>query len=140
LWEGTGSSQVVAAMNIDIWNVLSRNADLLALLSLTDKGLVKPSDFAEYFQLDGVLISESRKDTANIGQTASYARIWGNFFVMMRVSETPQLKNATFGYTPRWMAQGMNNGVMQQQWYDPKVGPFGSFYYKRAEFEDVIVV
>lgn len=152
MWSGRGSTRVVAVMNSEIWNVLSSHPDMLQLLSLGDRGLVSPEQFASFFGLDGILVSDARINTAAKGQTASYSRLWGNFFVLARVSATPQLRNASFGFTLRWVPQtvpgvigGMpgfmaGNGVFAQQWYDQRIGDFGSLFYKRSHFEQVKIV
>lgn len=152
MWSGRGDTRVVAAMNTEVWNVLSSHPDMLQLLSLGDRGLVSPEQFANFFGLDGILVSDARKNTAAKGQTASYSRVWGNFFVVMRVSATPMLRNASFGYTFRWVpsavpgmiagTQGFmaGQGVFSMQWYDPKKGAFGSLFYKRSHFEDIKIV
>jgi len=152
MWSGRGASRVVAAMNTEVWNVLSSHPDMLQMLSISDRGLVSPEQFVNFFGLDGILVSDARIQTAAKGQTASYSRLWGNFFVLARVSTTPQMRNAAFGYTLRWMPSqvpGMvagvpgfmaGQGVFAMQWYDPKKGAFGSLYYKRSHFEDIKIV
>ncbi len=142
----------IAAMNTEVWNVLSSHPDMLQLLSLGDRGLVSPEQFTSFFGIDGLLVSDARINTAAKGQTASYSRLWGNFFVLARVSTTPQLRNASFGYTLRWMPQSIpgmisgtpgfmaGQGVFAQQWYEPRKGDFGSLYYKRSHREAVKIV
>jgi hypothetical protein len=139
-WRGKGSSMLIAWTSTEVWDVLSGLPSLLNLLNIQDRGLLSPAHFAEIFGLDGLLVSEARYDTANIGQPEVLSRIWGNYFGVARVSETPQLKNATFGYTFRWEAPTIPQGVFAQQWYDPKKGTFGSLHYKRSMFEDIRVV
>jgi hypothetical protein len=65
----------------------------------------------------------------------------------MRVSTTPQLRNASFGYTFRWTGRGnvavpggFPGGVFSQMWYDQKEATIGAYYYKRAHYEDRIIV
>jgi hypothetical protein len=140
LWRGNGTSMLVAWTSQDIWDILKTNGQLLDMLSANDRGMISPQQFLEIFELDALLVSEARSDSANIGQTASYGRIWGNYFGLARVSETPQLKNASFGVNFRWTPQGLPGGVWSQQWYDPREGALGSFYYKRSHYEDPVIL
>lgn len=152
MWRGSASTRVVAATSVEVWDVLSTHPDMLDLLALSDRGFVSPAQFVDFFGLDGILVSEARVDTSKLGQASVYSRLWGNNFVLARVSTTPQLRNASFGYTLRWVPQpkpGMisgipgfmaGEGVFAMQWYDQRKGTFGSYHYKRSHFEQVKVV
>lgn len=147
IWRGNGSSMLIGWTSLEVWNVVRTHPDHLSLLSLGDRGLVSPAQFCDIYGLDGLLVSDVRTDSANIAQSASYSRLWGNKFGVMRVSTTPQLRNASFGYTFRWTGRGnasvpggFPGGVFSQMWYDQKEGTIGAYFYKRAHYEDRIIV
>jgi hypothetical protein len=148
MWRGKGNSRLVGWTSLEVWNVISLNVGLLSLLGLNDVGAVSPERFLDITGLDGLLVSDARTDTANIGQPAVYQRLWGNKFGIMRVSDTPMQRNASFGYTFRWTGKGGQGappngwagGVFSQMWYDQKEGPFGSWFYKRSHSEDRVIV
>ena len=62
-------------------------------------GLVGTALLAEYFDVDEFVVGEGRKDTANEGQSASYSRIWPDVLGVVRVAQSPSVRNAAFGYT-----------------------------------------
>lgn len=148
MWRGKGNTRLVGWTSTEVWNAISLNTGLLGVLGMNDRGAVSPEIFLEITGLDGLLVSDAQVDTANIGQSAVYSRLWGNKFGIMRVSDTPTQRNASFGYTFRWTgvaptdatAPNFKNGVFQQMWFDPKKGPIGSWIYKRSHFEDIVVV
>jgi hypothetical protein len=148
MWPGRGNTRLVAATSLEVWNQIALNTGLLGMLGMNERGAVSPAAFLEITGLDGLLVSDARTDTANIGQTADYERIWGNAFVIAHVSDAPMQRNASLGYTFRWTgtgasaatAPGFVNGVFQQLWFDPKEGPIGSWTYKRSHFEDRKIV
>jgi hypothetical protein len=137
-----GNSDVIAWMSEPIWNAISRNPGMLGMLSANDRGLMTPELFAQAHGLDGVMISDLQLDSANIASAMSLEYVWGNFFGLCRVSQTPELETATFGYTLQWNAQGAspeglvnaNQGLFTNMWFDPKEGPLGSYWYKVANY------
>jgi len=146
IWRGNGTSELIAACSTEVWNLIQRSAALLGMLSLNDRGLITPAQFCEIFGLDGLLVSDARTDIANIGAAdGTYRRLWGNFFVIVRVSRTTQIRNAAFGYTFRWTGNGaavpggFPGGVYSQFWYDQRQGGIGAYYYKRSTYEDRVI-
>jgi hypothetical protein len=148
IWSGQGSSELVFATSLPIWQVISRNTGLVALKSANDRGFFTMQEFADAFELDGVMVSDLRLDTANIGQTENPAFAWGNNAMLLRVSRTPQQMNATWGYTMRWNASDVpgeammnsNKGVFTRLWFDPDYDPFGAFRYKMADYWGIEIV
>lgn len=136
LWSGRGPTRIVAAMDLFTWNELSRHPAMLDLFKYggSTPGLMKPEMFATYFRVDDVLIAEGRADTANEGQTASYGRIWPNFFGLYRVAKSPSIRSAAFGFTFR------NGPVRTDEWYDQSLGIAGGYYARVSTKEDHKVV
>lgn len=129
-WSGAGPGDFMGYCSLDVWNVLARHAQNLDLFKYTVPGLTKMDKLAQELGLAKILVGAARKDTANAGQTASYSRIWGKHFGVVRVARRPTLRNAAFGYTPR-----MKNDPTTQQWFDKSAGAKGAYFSKVAVSE-----
>lgn len=102
LWTGNGPGILVGAMSLSVYNVLKRHPKILDTFKYSGGSTPMFANLrmlAEYFELDQIIVGKARKDTANIGQTASYSRIWPDVFGLYRVSTTPSIRNVSFGYT-----------------------------------------
>lgn len=126
LWMGRGASKVVAFTSLAVWNALQTNAQMQAMFQYTKGGILQPEQWANYFGIDELLIGEARQDTANEGQTASYSRMWGDVFGLIRVATTPTVRNAAFGFTFRF------GEVHTAQVFDPLIGTKGGYWAKAA--------
>jgi len=135
LFNGPGATDAYAFSSLDVFNVLARHLQLLDLQKYTINGLLTPEAIARYFGLAGYLIGESRKQTANQGQTASYSRIWGNDFGIIRVARAPSLRTASFA--SRFRKQ---NDPVVTEWFDAVAGKSGGYYVKNAVSEDAKIV
>jgi hypothetical protein len=129
-WTGRGPGKLIAAMSLDVWNVIARDPQVLDLFKANKSGLATPNDVAGYFGLDGILVSRARHDTANEGQTAVYERIWGKFLWVGRVASRPSIRNAGFGATLRWGQQ------LTRVWFDPQISTEGGYYAQVSVHED----
>jgi len=141
IWMGQGSSRIVAWTSLEVWNVIRQSDKFLKLLSADNEGILSAEQFCRILGLDGLLVSEAKENTANIAKTPVFSRLWGNFFGICRVSTTPTLKNASFGFTFRWTPKAIGtDGIETTLWFDPQEGGFGSFGYKVAmkEIQKVI--
>lgn len=132
IWNGHGPTELIGWTSLDVWNPLSRNPAILDLFKYggTAPGLATPDMICKFFGLDGMLVSKARKDTANLGQTASYSRIWGNFFGVLRVARRATIRNAGWGSTFRFGQQ------LTRVWYDPKVSTEGGYEAQVSTHED----
>lgn len=95
VWRTRGATRKVAFTGIDTYTVLARHPQLRDLKKYTTNGFVTRDEMAAYFGFDEFYVSEARKDTANKGQTASYSRMWGDYFgiVMMNPGATVRSYN-----------------------------------------------
>ncbi len=130
LWTGRGPGKVVAFTSLAAWTALQSNAQMQDLFKYTRDGILQPQMWANYFGIDELLIGAARKDTANEGQTASYSRVWGDVFGLVRVASTPSVRNASFGYTFRF------GGIDTAQVFDPMIGTKGG-YWAKASVDEV---
>lgn len=134
-WSGRGPGALWAYCSLDVANYLKRHSKVLDLFKYTQPGLVTMDLIARAVGLQGILVGAAREDTANSGQTASYSRIWGKVFGIVRVAARPNLRNASFGYTMR-----LRGDPVTQQWFDPNAGRAGGYYAKVATSEDHKIV
>lgn len=136
LWNGRGPSKKLGYCDLDTWNVLARHPAVLDLFKYngSSPGLATPGMLASWFGLDEILVAKARKDTANEAQAASYSRIWGNCFGVLRVATSASLRNAAFGYTLRF------GQIVTTQWFDQSVGTDGGYYARVAVKEDHKIV
>jgi hypothetical protein len=130
-WSGFGPGEFVGFCSLDVWNVLARHQSTLDLFKGTMPGLTKMDRLAQELGLARILVGAARYDTANIGQsTASYSRIWGKHFGIVRVAKRPTIRNASFGYTVR-----MKNDPTTRQWFDASKGAKGAYFAQVAVSE-----
>lgn len=135
LFNGPGATDVWGFTSLDAFNCIARHQQLLDLQKYTVNGLLTPDAVARYFGLAGLLIGETRKQTANEGQTATYSRIWGNDFGLIRVARAPSLRTASFA--ARFRKQ---SDPVVTEWFDATAGKSGGYYIKNAVSEDLRVV
>lgn len=130
-WSGMGPGEFVGYCSIDVWNVLARHAQNLDLFKYTAPGLTKMDRLAQELGLSRILVGAARYDTANIGQSsASYSRVWGKHFGIVRVATRPTIRNASFGYTMR-----MQDDPTTRQWFDASKGAKGAYFSQVAVSE-----
>lgn len=135
LWEGRGPGKKIGFCSLDVWNAISRHDKVRDLFKYNESGLAMPTQFAQYLGLDDILVSSLRYDTANDGQAASYSRVYGKVFGVVRVAEKASTRNASFGYTMR-----LAGDPVTTEWFDKSVGKTGGFYAKVGVSEDYKIV
>lgn len=119
-----------------VWNALRKHPSILSLKGVTS-GQVSRSEFASYFEMDEMLVSDVWSETANIGQTASYARGWtATVFGVVRVPRIitgPDVSifGATFRSTP---------GLQVRTWEEPSIGKGGSEAVQVELSDDEVVI
>jgi len=136
LWMGGQPTRKLGFTTIDVWNTgIAQNPALLDLFKHTQPGLITKA-VAGQFRLDDILISESREDTANEGQSASYARMMtSKVFGMVSVATRPTIRSAHFASTFR-----MQGDPFTTEWTDPDPGKRGGIWARVAVSEDYKVV
>ncbi len=124
IWSGSGSTKKVMYSGIAVFRMLQKHAAILDLFKNVTSGLATRQMIANYFECDEYLVGAAREDTANIGQTAVYGRIWGDYFGIAAVATSPGIRSASVGFTFR------NGTKKTSQWYDPEPGVEGGYYAK----------
>lgn len=102
----TNSAQLpnTIAMGYSVMKILKQHPDVREQLKYTGAGgNVSDGAFVQFlkdfFNIQNVLIGTAIKDSADEGQTASLADIWGKHLWLLHINERPTLMQATFGYT-----------------------------------------
>lgn len=134
-WTGAGPGELVGFTSLDVWNVISRHPSVRGLFSYVKDGFATTDMLARYLGLSKIVVGAARQDIANEGQTASYSRIWGKFFGVIRVASSPSRRNASFGYTFR-----LQGDPKTDLWFDAAVGKTGGWYGRVGFSEDYKVV
>lgn len=98
--------------------LVKRNTTIRDLIRYTDPSLLVNGDLPpRIFNLD-VVIPGARNNSANPGQTASYARAWGSGTVLVcYVDPNPSTEAVTLGLTFRVSGYGVQ-GERVRRWYD----------------------
>lgn len=134
-WTGGGRTKLIGATTIEVLNALINNTAIRGLFQYTTGGLATRQQIAAFMGLDELVVTSARYDTANIGQTESYSRIWPKVFLVARVMVAPSKRTtglgATFRFTP---------GSATTQWFDPEPGNIGGTYTKVAVSEDLKLI
>lgn len=133
LWTGRGPSRIVGYCGLTVWNVLKKHPKILDLFKYggTTPGMATPEMVAKFFGMDEILVGKARQDTANLGQTASYSRMWGeDSFGIVRVDAGASVRNVSFGkvFTDR-------AGFASDTVYDASRGTDGG-YWVRAKIAE----
>jgi hypothetical protein len=127
VWSGNGPGRVIGFCPLNVYLRLGTHPAILDLTKYTSAGIVPRQVLAAVFELDDLLIAKAWEDTANEGQTASYARMLStDVFGIVRVV-APSKRNAGFGFNFRFKGE-MNNLT----WYKEEEGTRGCYYNQQT--------
>jgi hypothetical protein len=137
LWRGTGATRIYGMTTLAVWNgAVVNNPKLVERFKYTQGGILLKQQIANFLGLDDIFIVSAREDTANEGQTASYARMsTAEVFGVYSVAERPSLKSLHWGSTFRLSSDPVTN-----QWFEPDLGKAGGIYSRVSVSEDHKVV
>jgi hypothetical protein len=137
LWQGGGPTRKIGYCGIDVWNGgIANNPKIAERFKYVEAGLQNTTQVARMLGLDDILVSRARKDTANVGQTASYSRMMtAGIFGILRVAPRPTTRSLHFGSTFR-----LNNDPFTSQWTDPSIGRAGGIWSRVSVSEDHKIV
>ena len=130
---GGPGSKLVAFCALEVWNALRKHPSVLSLKGLKE-GMLSKDEFASYFEIDQLLVSDAQKDTNNIGQDASYSRIWtSTVFGMVRVPVSPSKRSTLFAATFRY------GDIQTSTWEEPSLGVIGGKGVRTSFSDDEVV-
>lgn len=115
-------NRIVISKNV--WKYLKHHPQILARLSNDTKKIATINDLKDLLQTAPeanlqILIGSARYNSANEGQTASYANIWDKDVWVGIVSEQPALETASAAYVFCWKRNGQLRGI--RRWRDENV-------------------
>jgi hypothetical protein len=127
----------IAVFGQAAWTKTRRHPKLVQAIKGTDQGagMVSRREFAEFFELQEVLVGAGFVNTAKKGQAATTSRVWGKhaaFLYRDRVAG-PQA-GVTFGFTAQWGSRQVGNMA------DPKRGYSGGETIRVGERTKELVV
>ncbi len=146
-WDNTGADPVGNIMTsiekcfkrantlvfgIAAWKVLRTHPAILDAVKAATRyqgspgGVATRDEVASLFEVDQILIGRARYNTARMGQTASYDRVWGGHCAALFVQKAPGVKSLTFAATFCEMQK------RTYTYFDPKRGTKGAEFIKVA--------
>ena len=127
----------VMTLGQEVWTKLARHPAIVKAVhgNPGDTGIARRQQVAELFELDEILVGQSRRNTAKKGQSAVLARLWGkhcSLFFRDRNADTRG--GITFGYTAEW------GGRVAGQERDSNIGLRGGVRVRTGESVKELIV
>ncbi len=115
-----------------VWNSLRKHPSLLSLKGITGQGQISRQEFASFFELDDIMVSDVKADTNNPGQDPTYSYLYtSTMFGIVLVPKSIGLRTKMFGATYRF------GQVRVDSWYNPDLGKDGSDVVVSTMSEDI---
>lgn len=131
--------RVIGVCSDLVWHALSRHPQLMSLRAGGGSagGPLSTAELAGFLEVDSILVSKIHKNTANLGATASYSRIWGTstFAWVVVPTELMSTEQTIFSCTFRHNLPGSVKGIRVREWHDPSAG-VGGCDFKACELKD----
>lgn len=112
----TGKDANTAVISYDVWKTLKQHPQILDRLPVTGLRNARLQDLKDLLEIDRIFIGKAIYNSANIGQTASYSRIWSGDVWVGHVAPMPAKATPSAGYTFVWPRDGKVRGV--RRWRD----------------------
>jgi hypothetical protein len=132
-------TEVVLVLALEAWQALIRHPDMRGGGHVT--ATAQAEEIMQAVKIDRILVTEAQKNTANINQTATIARVWdATKAVMVRVPKSePSDEAGLFAATFRWTRPTTGTPVGVRTWDWPDRG-FGGGQGVQVELADAEVV
>jgi len=115
----------------NVWLAIKRHSKTISRLygSASTRGTAMLGDVAAELGLNQVAVGSAFKDSTAKGQTASLARVWGNYAALIRVGApvSGRMVQPTFAFTAQY------EGRVAGTYFDPKRGKKGVDVIKVTE-------
>lgn len=132
---GGAATKTIGYGSLDVINAMLDNAKIIDRVKYTGSGFPPVKVLAQYLGLDDILVGGAIYDSANIGQTASYQRIWGQVFGIVRVAVRPTKNMLAFGGTFQ-----LRGDPATDNWFDKSVGKRGGYYTRVSSSEQSVIM
>jgi hypothetical protein len=107
----TGQDVNLIVLSYDVWKVLKHHPQLLERMSSNSVKTATLGLLASIIGVPKILIGKALVNSANLGQTASYSRLWTKDVFLGHVAPAPGLETPTALYTFVWPEEGQIRGV-----------------------------
>lgn len=130
------NNKLVGYCALPVWNALRKHPQLLALKGISE-GQVSREEAARYLGLDELYVSKTRKETANLGVTASYGYVFtATVFGVISLPRAAPSGNDVQAFSVTFRQEP---GLEVRSWEVPDEGKGGSMAHA-VEMSDVEVI
>lgn len=136
-------------LSYPVYQAVRNNPKVIERVKYVRMGIVGPSELAQLFDVERILVARSFQNTAARGQAASLSYVWGKDAMLCHTPTRPAMKTVGLAYTFVWtLAPGSLNGRLVESWreerrkadmiraqkyYDQKiVAPAAGYLWKNA--------
>lgn len=122
-----------------VWNVVRTHSNIVAAVNRNNgtKGIATREDVANLFEVEEVIVGQSRLNTAKPGQTVSLSRVWGKFCAAIYVNKNFSL--ATKGGIS-WGATAQYGTRVSGELPAPRIGLNGAVINRVGESVKELVI
>ena len=137
---GTFIPANTVAMGQEVFEQLLNHPDMVERFIRNGSLANNAAIMAEIFDVDEVLVGKAKYNTANIGATPVYARVWGKHFLAFYKRPAPTRRTISLGYTFSFSTTGNAGGLIVSRRRDDAIGLTGGEIIKVAQSTDEVVV
>lgn len=125
-------------LGYEVYSSLKNHPQIIERVKYSQLGVLTPELLAQVFDIEQVWIADAEQNSANEGQTASMAYIWGKNAWVLYVNAAPAIRKVSFGYTlrrgarmtERWDERWVKaQFVRVTDWYEQKIVAAEAAYY-----------
>ena len=106
------TSKISLIVGYDVWTQLENHPDVLELIKYTQMGVVTQDIVAKAMQIDNLYVGRASYNSANEGQTATLASVWGKYALFMHTPDRVTIKTSACAAT-------LHGGRQVRKWNDP---------------------
>lgn len=134
---------VIGVCSDVVWDALSIHPQILSILGGGSvSGEVTTDQLAKRLRLSKIVVSDLEKNTAAIGLTGSYSRVWSaTQFCMVVVPKTlVSTEQSVFSVTTRFKYPESKNGMVAYDWIEMAEGLGGTQHVAAGMYDDEVIV
>jgi hypothetical protein len=132
----SGAKCNVAIMGATVFNKLKLHPDLLDAFKYTTGGVLSEDLVAQALGVDKILVGRAIYNSADEGQTAVMADVWGKHCLFAYIAPTPGLRKPSLGYSYLWKT-GAQGFLVEKEDLGPSRGN-GTFIQASNYYDDVV--
>lgn len=113
---GTQQMPNTLVLPFDVYQKVRNNPQIISRVAYSRLGVFGPSELAQLFDVERILVPRAVQNTAAQGQPAVLAPVWGKDALLMYVPTRVGLKTLSPSLTFVWSQGGGINGTSVQTW------------------------